>query len=129
MQKAPGHMRISVNFPSITITVVGGSWAVFRRTLRDVAAIDGALMGYSRCHVERGRVAWAAMHISCYGLGLDAAAVHWAIRVDHHGITTGLTPMPSSIRGHSSLSQLSKVKSISRNIQSYFHPKYSEHPT
>lgn len=46
MQKALGHMQIPVNFPSITITVVGGSCAVFHRTLRDDAAIDGALMGY-----------------------------------------------------------------------------------
>ena len=46
MQKALGHMQISVNFPSITITVVGGSCAVFRRTLRNDAAINGALMGY-----------------------------------------------------------------------------------
>ena len=32
-----------MNFPSITITVVGGSCAVFYRTLRDDTAIDGVL--------------------------------------------------------------------------------------
>lgn len=38
MQEALEHMKISVNFPSITITAVGGSRAGFRRTLGDYAA-------------------------------------------------------------------------------------------
>lgn len=38
MQEALEHMKISVDFPSITITAVGGSRAVFRRTLGDNAA-------------------------------------------------------------------------------------------
>ena len=35
MKEALGHMQILVDFSSITITAVGRSCAMFRRTLRD----------------------------------------------------------------------------------------------
>lgn len=38
MQEALEHMKISVDFPFITIAAVGGSHVVFRRTFGDNAA-------------------------------------------------------------------------------------------
>lgn len=38
MQEALEHMKISVDFPSVTITAVGGSRAVFHGTFGDNAA-------------------------------------------------------------------------------------------
>ena len=63
MQEALGHMEISLDLPSITITAVGGSRAMFRRTSRDDTAhswsIDGSLevprgtlRGFLGCHAH-----------------------------------------------------------------------------
>ena len=63
MQEALGHMEISLDLPSIPITAIGGSRAMFRRTLRNDTAhswsIDRSLevprctlWGFLGCHAH-----------------------------------------------------------------------------